>query len=290
MRCNATHITPAQAGVQKRGGHWIPASAGMTNEETNSCDCFMRLTTYNILDGGQGRQDLIAEVLQAIQPDVVVLQEIYPNGLVERLAGQLGADYFIAESNSSRHVALLSRLPIVTTYSYRPYPPIQHTVLAAQLRHSRHGLLWLLGLHLLPAQGLWREAWRTWEVTAVLQHLGERRDGPCLLVGDLNAAAPADPVREDPAASLRQRLRWQQSRPFLRHALRRLTGAGFIDCYRARHPVAPGYTFPAAAPGVRLDYILASSELAATLVDCTVSDVPPVARASDHRPVTAEFS
>ena len=35
----------------------------------------MRLVTWNILDGGAGRIDRIADVLRALAPDVVALQE-----------------------------------------------------------------------------------------------------------------------------------------------------------------------------------------------------------------------
>ena len=52
----------------------------------------MRLVSYNILDGGVGRADPIAEILQAQNADIVVLLEADDLSVVERIAGELAAD------------------------------------------------------------------------------------------------------------------------------------------------------------------------------------------------------
>ena len=46
----------------------------------------MRLVSYNILDGGEGRADPLAEVLLAQRADVVVLLEADQISVVERIA------------------------------------------------------------------------------------------------------------------------------------------------------------------------------------------------------------
>ena len=251
----------------------------------------MRVMTYNILDGGAGREHLITEVVQAANPDVLVLQEIYDNGLVETLADGLAMQHFVARGNSTRHMALLSRLPIRSATAYHPYPPIQHVALEAELEHPQFGVLWVFGVHLLPMLSLTREVWRTWEISAVLRRIGGRRRGPCLVVGDFNTVARDDPVEADPAPSLRRRLRWLQSRRAFRIAAGRMQTAGFSDCCRRLHPRQPGYTFPTPNPGVRLDYIFASAPLAARLQSCDVVTEPAaVQQASDHYPVVADFT
>ena len=64
--------------------------------------------------------------------------------------------------------------------------------------------------------------------------------------------------------------------------------AGFVDAFRRCQPEGPGGTMPAAAPSVRLDYIMLDGSLAATLTSCRVAEVGPVsALASDHLPVVA---
>lgn len=246
--------------------------------------------TWNILDGGVGREQLITEVALAAQPDVLVLQEVYSNGFVEALAAGLSMQHFIAEGNSTRHMALLSRLPIRSAAAYHPYPPIQHVMLEAELEHSQIGPVWVFGVHLLPLLNIAREAWRTWEISAVLRRMGNRRRGPCLVVGDFNSVARDDPVKADPTPSLRRKVRWLQSKRLFRIAVGRMQAGGFYDCYRQLHPDQPGYTLPTPDPGVRLDYIFASAPLAARLQSCAVVAEPlAVQRASDHYPVVAEF-
>lgn len=251
----------------------------------------MRVMTYNILDGGVGREALVSEVVRAARPDVVILQEIYRSGLVEALAAKLSMHHFIAEGNSTRHMALLSRLPIRSAAAYRPYPPIQHVALEAALEHPQIGPLWLFGVHLLPMLSMAREAWRTWEISAILGRVGNRRRGPCLVAGDFNTVARDDPVKVDPAPSLRRKLRWLQSKRVFRTAVSRMQAGGFYDCFRQLHPDQAGYTLPTPDPGVRLDYIFASAPLAVRLQHCEVLTAPAaVQRASDHYPVVAEFS
>ncbi|HLW00623.1 MAG TPA: endonuclease/exonuclease/phosphatase family protein [Ktedonobacterales bacterium] len=71
-----------------------------------------------------------------------------------------------------------------------------------------------------------------------------------------------------------------------------LRRAGYVDCFRALHPSEPGFTWPAGLAAGRIDYIFASSTLAARLAASAVetgsADVNG-ADASDHLPVFAEF-
>lgn len=68
--------------------------------------------------------------------------------------------------------------------------------------------------------------------------------------------------------------------------------AGYIDCYRQKHPKNLGFTCPAASPAGRIDYILASPDLAERLEACHEiirGEGLPGKDASDHLPVTATF-
>lgn len=80
----------------------------------------LRVLTYNISDGGHGREHIILELLQAHQPDVVFLQELFSPTNTHDLPQNLDMQYFFAEGNSRRHLALLSRLPIMESHSYHP--------------------------------------------------------------------------------------------------------------------------------------------------------------------------
>jgi endonuclease/exonuclease/phosphatase family metal-dependent hydrolase len=37
----------------------------------------LRVMTYNILDGGQNREEHILDVIKTSQPDIVILQEVF---------------------------------------------------------------------------------------------------------------------------------------------------------------------------------------------------------------------
>jgi exonuclease III len=64
----------------------------------------------------------------------------------------------------------------------------------------------------------------------------------------------------------------------------------YVDCYRRLHPHEPGYTYPAHAPWLRLDYVFASPALAKRLVACDVVGGADAQQASDHLPVAATFT
>jgi endonuclease/exonuclease/phosphatase family metal-dependent hydrolase len=71
--------------------------------------------------------------------------------------------------------------------------------------------------------------------------------------------------------------------------------AGYIDCYRALHPIGDeGYTCATWMPAARIDYAFADPLLAPRLLDCAVIGAgpdgdPDTATASDHLPVRTDF-
>jgi endonuclease/exonuclease/phosphatase family metal-dependent hydrolase len=77
-----------------------------------------------------------------------------------------------------------------------------------------------------------------------------------------------------------------------RGTLRLLRNAGYVDSFRRASPHSSGFTCPARAPSGRIDYIMASPELAGRLAACyvlTEGDGVFGYQASDHLPVLAEF-
>src|SRR5437868_8109489 len=101
----------------------------------------MRLVTWNILDGGAGRIDRIADVLRALAPDVVALQEANDEDAVRRVAGALGVNAYWGAANSPYAVAWLSRKRAVCQNHRLP-------VLDKTLLELRIGELRLLTTHL----------------------------------------------------------------------------------------------------------------------------------------------
>src|SRR5205814_10597031 len=71
----------------------------------------MRVVSYNILDGGEGRADPLAEVILAQKPDIVAIVEADNPEVLERLGKRLQMEYIHAEGRRSA-AALFSRWPI----------------------------------------------------------------------------------------------------------------------------------------------------------------------------------
>ena len=73
----------------------------------------MRVMTFNIWDGGGERVPLIAEVIAGANPDVLLLNEADDEAVVMDLATRLRIHRCWARGSGDKHIALLSRLPIV---------------------------------------------------------------------------------------------------------------------------------------------------------------------------------
>src|SRR5437016_1514651 len=77
-----------------------------------------RVLSYNILVGGTGRVNQLAQIIQSADPDVVGLVEAMNPHVIEALAERLGMQYRMSDNPKQQldwQVALLSRLPIVRT-------------------------------------------------------------------------------------------------------------------------------------------------------------------------------
>ena len=66
----------------------------------------MRILTYNIMDGGEGRADPIAEVIEAQRADIVTLTEAIDHSVVERIANRLKMDFVVAPGSNGASAAL----------------------------------------------------------------------------------------------------------------------------------------------------------------------------------------
>lgn len=247
--------------------------------------------TYNILDGGVGREEMILSVIQTAQPDIVVLQEVYSVEFVQYLATSLRMAFFFGDGNARRHVSLLSRFPIISAQSYHPFPPITRNVVEAQVECNSGSLVRVIGVR--PVANLWLpfELWRTWEARYIANLLHKYPKQPCLIMGDFNAIAPGDSIAVQSMPAWLRMMIWSQGgRPFS-FSMQSYRAAGLIDCYRQLHPSDHGYTLPARNPNTRLDYAYATPALVPFLTTCRVIREPEVVfQASDHLPIVVEFN
>jgi exodeoxyribonuclease-3 len=242
-----------------------------------------RLLTYNILRGGHGRIELIAEVINACAPDLVLLQEATDPANVERLAEATGMAEWRAFHKQS--LGFLSRRPVAFCGWVRP-------------RISRHAFveivpagdkLRLFGVHLSAVHAAWTERRRVLELRALLRSVARHKHGFHVLAGDFNTLAPGDsfdlaqlPLRMRPLVWLSGgRIRWR--------TIQTILDAGYLDGFRFKHPAEPGMTLPTSKPHVRLDYVFVPRHESARLISCEVVRHPAAVAASDHYPVMADL-
>lgn len=213
--------------------------------------------------------------------EAVALLEANSRANAEELAARLGLALAYGEGNCAAHIACLSRAPIVSVENHR-HPALAKTLLEITIAWQ-DSPLHLFAAHLASRH---EPPEPVDEIPILLDLMAPRTGRPHLLVGDFNALRPGDPVGTPPPGVIP---RGEAVAGAPRPVLGRLLGAGYVDCYRVRRPRAAGYTYPAAAPWLRLDYAFADPTLAARLTGCDRVAGAAATRASDHLPLWATF-
>lgn len=252
----------------------------------------MQLTvlTYNILNGGHGREAVIRAIIESLQPDIVLLQELLDADLLVSCGKLLNAYTFLTTSNSRFRLGLISRYPIIKAQSYHPFP-ICRALLEATIALPFGQTLQLWGVHLMPQLAFPFELWRAWEIHVILRRTRQQHQQLCLIAGDFNAIAPGERVLVHLLPPLLKSTVLAQGGRVYHHAIAAMLRAGWTDCYRTLHPHSDGWTLPSSRPNARLDYIFVSAQLTSSLRECAVVTDPPLVRsASDHLPLKASFT
>jgi exodeoxyribonuclease-3 len=242
-----------------------------------------RLLTYNILHGGGDRITAIAEVINSVNPDLVLLQEATNAVNVERIAQATGmADHRTFQRQS---LGFVSRKKVSFAQWIRP-------------RISRHAFLEVVpagdelrvfGVHLSAVHAAWTERRRVLELRALLRSIDQHREGFHVLCGDFNTVAPGD---EWNAAKLPFRLKpliWLSGGSVRWRTIQTVLDAGYVDSFRLKHPGDPGLTLPTPDPHIRLDYVFVPQPHVTRVMSCEVVRHPAAASASDHFPVVADL-
>jgi exodeoxyribonuclease III len=221
----------------------------------------MRLVSYNILDGGQGRADPLAEVIAAQKPDMVALVEADDAQIVAHIAKRLGMEFVHAAGH--RHgAALLSRWPIVESVNHAPLREGLSNCLLEATARDPSGRDWIIGVvHLHPYAKDEDDRIRQREVGIICSVFSDLRAAgrPHLLAGDFNADSPIQ--RIDPAAckASTQKAWLDNGKQLPRGAVRKLLDAGYVDTLHAALPeqAARLGSFSTRFPGQRVDYCFA---------------------------------
>ncbi len=249
----------------------------------------MRLVSYNILDGGEGRADPLAEVILAQRPDIVALVEADFPATVERIAQRLSMD-FIAAPGPKHTSALLSRWPITET--------INHAMLHRELTRSfleaavllPGGIELPVGVIHLPAGAANSdEDARMREIAVVLDVFQRHRHAarPHILCGDFNSNAPDQ--RIDPQRCKKKtRQAWAENGGDLpRRVIQTIAAAGYLDTYHVLHDQAAEMrgTLDTQHPGQRVDYIFSFGLPPQNLKEAWIEQDRLAKYASDHFPI-----
>jgi len=250
----------------------------------------LRVISYNVLVGfrdsdvgrflpGCQREAKIAAWLAAQRPDVVALQEM--NGFTEdslrRLAAVWGHPHVAMLKQDGYPVALTSSQPITVIDRHRE--GLHHGMLHATTHDTD-----FVVVHFVPSPGVPRKiAECERALQCYRQALAAGR--PAIVLGDFNSIAATD-VELFSTEAREQYAKWRYliagDRP-AEIAMTALLEAGAED-------VLPrfGYGSPT-LPLPRIDFVLASPELAARCTAARWLCDPELLQLSDHPPVTADF-
>lgn len=243
----------------------------------------IRLLTYNILRGGRGRESLIAAVVSACAPDLVVLQEATEPAAIEGIAVATGMAQWAARRGHS--LGFMSRDRVAHYQWHRP-------------RFSRHAFLEIapadvnvrvFGLHLSAVHAAWTEARRAFELRALVRSIERHQHGFHVLAGDFNTIAPGERLDVRKLPPRLRTLVWLSGGRIRWRTIQLVMDAGYVDGYRTKHLRQPGLSFPTWDPHVRLDYVFVPRPFEARLKSCDLVDGSEAVRASDHFPLLAEL-
>lgn len=254
----------------------------------------MRCVSYNILDGGEGRADPLAEVILAQNADVVAIVEADDAGVMQRLSQRLGKDMVIG-AGAGHAVALLSRWRIGDTVNHAAIRADGPRCFLSAEVFSPEGAVWHFSVvHFSPRATDADERRRESELSVLLDVLAplRRAERRHVVMGDFNANAPyqrIDPTR----CKEKTRRAWEQNGGMIpRRVVARLLDEGYLDTLRAANPSAAENvgTFSTQMPGQRVDYVFAYGVASSTIVGAWVETDRLARYASDHFPVGAELA
>lgn len=210
----------------------------------------MKIASYNIKDGGIGREPLIMQVIEQINADVLLLQEVVYPHLLEEISKKNRLFYYIATGNSKRNIAIMSKYQFSSINSYHPFS-LKHTLLEAKIKKGNEEISFF-GIHLAPYPFLFFEIWRLVEISIILSRIKRIEKSNSILCGDFNSVAPNDTV------SLNHFPKWMQLILVLTQAgifpslvIRKVVKSGFVDCQSEFGRNDLGFTLPALDPNVR---------------------------------------
>ena len=253
----------------------------------------MRLLSYNILDGGVGRADLLLQVILAQRPDIVGLVEADDSAVVAQIAQSLDLDFIEGVGNKHK-AALLSRFPILESINHSLIQPdLSDCFLEATVRDN-DGTDWPIGLVHLHARAYEEdEDRREDELRIVLKAFEPHRAAgrANFLMGDFNSNSPIQRIDPARCKASTQKAWKANGNSIPRRVVTKILAAGYVDTLHAvAGPAAETLcSFTTESPGQRIDYIFAHGVDNSRLKSAWIYADAPASAASDHFPVGLEL-
>jgi endonuclease/exonuclease/phosphatase family metal-dependent hydrolase len=243
--------------------------------------------TYNIClggvdDDGTNRLSLIHQVVRAANPDVLAVQEADEFDLrwFSRLfafEAATGLRGLLGQSPTTMHSALFLRRDLQPIKLWTQVPEGNQRM-ELLLRTPDGDELTVCGLHLDAVSPDARLIGAHYAVTAP----------PAIVLGDFNSCRGDDPGAAEAFPTWPARRRARNGGERIDDRLFTVfENAGFVDLYRTLRQSEAGHTVVGAP--LRIDYIFATEDLAASVTRCDVLRTSETERASDHYPLVADF-
>jgi len=239
--------------------------------------------TYNIRQGGAGREEALLAVIRPCDPDIVIFQEATDPAVIRTLASGAGMQHCAAMPKLS--LGFMSRVPIASHSWHRP-------------RVSRHAFLELVpkdlsvrlfGVHLSAVFAALTERRRVFELRALVAAIKREQHGFHVVAGDFNTLAPGELFDFKAMPQKVKATLWLSGGRVRWRTIQLMLDAGYVDVFRALHPADPGLTLPTGMPQVRLDYVFTPSADRGRVTRCEVIRAAPTRDASDHYPLLVEI-
>lgn len=247
--------------------------------------------TYNILNGGKGRLELILQAIKQEAPDYLTINEANAfanNKILQQISKDIALPYSaIALSGEyDYHVAVFSKYPFKEMHTLQP---LMRACLVALL-DTELGLLSIASLHLTP----YSEDLRHPEIDRIInfQKNYENR----ILMGDMNSLSKHDTYNPEMIKQFNksQRKKFTTHGQFRFDAIEKILSVGYYD---TALPLGKNkeYTVPTVInkdpshAKMRLDYIFVSQPLLSHVTDHAVIKSDVTNKASDHYPVAVEL-
>lgn len=248
----------------------------------------MKLMTYNILDGGEGRLDLIISAIKNDLPDVLVINEANnfvadDNKVLKKVAVETGlSHYAIAPTEWGYDVAIFSKSPLKKSEVLMPG---KRAAISVEI-DSEFGPLSVVGAHLSPDSG----DMRLMESKTITD--AQKKNRNRIIMGDMNALSRQDNYDSKIISGFNKK----QLQKFTYNGKPRfdvtdaISKAGYHDASvhlkkNKETTVPTPSNKDIAHADLRLDYIFVSEPLASHLTDYKVVKNDTTDKASDHYPV-----